>query len=204
MNNSKFILCSLFSVLCFLFSGCNSQTASPENFNVVSVNGHFPKELVGTWKADKQPWQFTFDKNGNMVSFAHYFGGMQITPGQIKKPATANELINYEPGQCFGQYTPDSRELAIFVEMAINVNKMLQGNLEDRLVGKISDDFSTWTAEWFSDPQLYGMGNKGDKKIIPSDRLADVPVTLIFKKLSEEELKRYKDMKPVMPPPAHE
>ena len=204
MNNSKFILCSLFSVLCFLFSGCNSQTANPQNFNIVSFNGHFPKELVGTWKADNQPWQFTFNKKGNMVSFIYYLGGVRITPSQIKKPVTAEEYIIYEPGQCFGQYTSDSRELAIHIEMNISIGTLLQGNPEDMLVGKISDDFSTWTTEWFSDPQLYGIDDKGNKTLVPPDRPADVPVTLIFKKLSEEELKRYEDVKPVAPHPAHE
>jgi hypothetical protein len=74
-------------------------------------------------------------------------------------------------------------------------NGTLEGNSDDYFSGTISNDWKVWHAGWNGYGWLEGA--------TPPDPNGP-PEPLTFKKLSEEEIKRYEAVEPVAPHPAHE
>lgn len=155
-------LASIIFTLIILVAGCqNGERESRSTLDhtdvVVEGGGRFPKELVGRWKADRNRWEFEFAGDGSIVDAIHGFGVVRVKPGyRTEAPLKMNGQSVYQSGRWGVQYSPVHRELVVDVvidhfDWKAGVLHM-EGKLRDLFIGTVSEDWSTWTAEWHTMP----------------------------------------------------
>lgn len=139
-------------------TGCQGPTANLIPVEVIIAgDGEFPASLAGTWKADRNRWEITFEEDGTISNAVITMGTERIIPGQTKTiPLKKGGKGIYEPGQWTVQYSPDTRELIVNIVMAhIRLEmdgQILDGKTTDTFMGNVSEDGKTWTAIWSSFP----------------------------------------------------
>jgi len=176
-------------VLVFL-SGCHWPTKSGQNPNMVIITTDskpFPKELAGKWTSEKSKWEFTIEKDGAVSSILHPFGLVTIIPGKTTNVPLIDEgKAELKAGKCVVQYTQQSRELII----EVNIDQMkwkkskeiLEGSVKDILWGKVSDDGTMWEAQWQTFPKYIVTTEGYNKYELPMDEGGDDQGVVVFKK----------------------
>ena len=182
---------SLFVVSLSVIAGCQEPVVStPKELKPVEViidgDGKFPESMAGTWKANEMSWEFTFEKDGTILEATIAMGSMPIIPGQMKTvPLIEGGEGVYDPGQWTVQYSPTTRELIVNVVMErirLQVGEqILDGESTDTLMGTISEDGKTWTADWHSFPR-YTAYTPDPMPLINKDKF-NPQATLIFTKV---------------------
>jgi hypothetical protein len=143
------------SILTLLAAGCSSLRNTPaRNVEVIAEgSGQFPDSLSGRWKADRDGWEFVFERHGGIASAVISLGRVRVTPGRktVVPTRTGGEAV-FDPGPWTVHYVPSTRELTIKitmdyvrVEMAGNT---LEGNSTDVFSGALSPAEGIWQAEW--------------------------------------------------------
>lgn len=82
-------------------------------------------------------------------------GEVEIKPNQATRLEMKDGSFSYfKAGDCVVEYTPDTRELFVSVEMEKIYIKFLDnvidGNSIDRFVGPVSEDGKFWMANWIT------------------------------------------------------
>ncbi|MCK4913459.1 MAG: hypothetical protein KAI59_00760 [Planctomycetes bacterium] len=145
-------------------NGCQKSSVNPAPVNksgvevTVEDGGQFPQFLVGTWKADKDGWEFVFEPDGTISSAVIALGRFKITPGKITTvPMKMGGKSILEPGEWLVWYAPTTRELVIKIVVkhfyAEIGDDVLKGKVEYVFVGKISGNYSSWNATCTSFPE---------------------------------------------------
>jgi len=175
---NRIIACFFVAFLC-IFAGClprGDRVATGEqgktgiagkkvDLHPQSNKNSFPDFLVGGWKAADQnqyKWGFAFEKDGT-ISAMRNFQGMYIKVsegGTYEKAPDANVDAACTLGSVNANYDPNGRILTVKVVtdyfMLHVYDQILEGNSVDTLTGPVSQDGSTWTAEWWSLALLNG------------------------------------------------
>ena len=129
------------------FAGCQGPNKGVEV--IIDGGGKFPEFLVGTWKSDKQGWEFTFEPDGTISSARISFGRFRVVPGRkTTLPIKAGGEGIAEPGPWLVSYSPDTRELMVQIVMdRIHVTmgeKVVEGNSKDVFIGTITEEGNAW------------------------------------------------------------
>ena len=114
-----------------------------------------PPDIVGTWKAQDSPWKIVLSSDGTVSSAVIPMGEVEIKPNQTTKVKMKDgSFSTFKAGDCVVEYTPDTRELFVSVEMEqIHVrflDNVIDGNSIDRFVGPVSEDGKFWMADWIA------------------------------------------------------
>jgi len=125
-----------------VFVGCQGPTA-------------LPPDIAGTWKADNSPWEIVLSPDGTVVSAVIPMGQVEVRPNQTTEVEMKDGSIStYKAGDCIVEYTPETRELFVSVEMEeIHIrflDNRIDGNSIDRFIGPVSEDGGVWTADWIN------------------------------------------------------
>ncbi len=135
-----------------------------------------PPEVAGTWKAKGSPWKIVLSPDGTVSSAVIPMGQVEVKPNQTTKMEMKDDSIStYEAGDFIVEYTPETRELFVAIEMKkIHIvfrENVIDGNTTDRFVGRVSEDGKVWTTDWI---QVFDYGPR-----FPQDP-NDVEATLLM------------------------
>ena len=151
-------LCPLSSVLClFVLAWIFWTAVSCQTVTKQSSAGKttLPPDIAGTWKAQDSPWKIVLSPDGTVSSAVIPMGEVEIKPNQTAKVEMKDgSFSTFKAGDCVVEYTPDTRELFVSVEMEqIHikfVDNVIDGNSVDRFVGPVSEDGKFWMADWIT------------------------------------------------------
>jgi len=184
-------------VICCLsfltFAGCEGQSSPKPVAADAAGGGQFPAYLVGTWKATSYLWEFTFEPNGTISSIVYNLGGVDITAGQTRTAETVSEegggSAIFQPGPWKVQYSPETRELTVWIVMDhihFEMGKgLLEGTRTDMFTGKVSEDGKTWQADWFSYPDFIAHTSSEDRPMVATTEEQSFLETTEFRKVEE-------------------
>jgi hypothetical protein len=189
MKKTFSVLILLFCL--FLIIGCQSSIRKPPVNVIIEGGDSFPNFLAGKWVSDKG-WEFVFEPNG-VISSAVIDNGMVNVRPATERIATIPMQMGgkgvYKLGQWTVQYSPDTRELAVEVvvehfrlDMGSNA---LEGNSTDWFVGRVSEDWQVWEADWVSIPKYIALTPEPGE--LPVDAEDYPRGIIIFKKLPSQE-----------------
>ena len=152
---------TVFSGLC----GCWNAGRGDRGIGVsIEEDGQFPEFLVGTWRPNESRWLLTFEADGRISKMRH-FGGMEIdvAEGGLWEQWRDNIEALYVLGPCEARYNTETRELSVTIvieEFIISSpNDSLEGSFHDYLTGRVSEDGTTWKANWTSTSEIIGSGS---------------------------------------------
>lgn len=140
--------------------GCqNPSNQVQQNQNVqVEGGGAFPPSLAGTWKADRDGWEFVIEPDGHISSAVISLGRVRITPGKnATLPTVEGGEGFFEPGEWTVHFDPDTGNLTVKIVMShVRVGMaqaVLEGASTDTFTGPISPLDNVWQVQWtnFSD-----------------------------------------------------
>lgn len=146
-----------------------------------------PDTLAGTWKADRDGWEFTFARDGSISSAVISLGRVRVAPGRTTEvPTTTGSTATFTPGPWTAHYDPGTRELTVRVTMA-HVRADLGGNLlegssTDVFTGPISPAADTWKVEWTTFTRYTAHTPEGQSFDLSTDPLYGETYPLIFTK----------------------
>jgi len=114
-----------------------------------------PPDIAGTWKAQDSPWKIVLSPDGTVSSAVIPMGEVEIKPNQTTRLEMKDgSFSTFKAGDCVVEYTPDTRELFVSVEMEkIHIkffDNVIDGNSSDRFVGPVSEDGKFWMADWIT------------------------------------------------------
>jgi len=189
MKKVAFLLAGC-AVVLSVFAGCQKANKVIED-NAVKVtvagDGKFPEFLAGTWKADNDQWEFTFEPDGTISSAVIDSGMIKVTPGW--KTATFKldkGTGEYKFGDWSAAYTPDSRELAVEVvvdEYTLSSKSVtMKGHSTDWFVGPVSEDKQSWKADWYTFIKVVASSQGEDDVVFDDDPNGNPVATLVFTK----------------------
>jgi len=185
----------------FVLTGCQESAvtdskAKTTTSSVVKGGGQFPECLVGVWKSNKFSWAFKFEPDGTVIKIRHNMARhVNLEEGVIEmKGPVEDTYALFAMGDCQTAYDPKTRtlEARTFLDDYIIqlVNGVLEGHVEDFFTGKVSEDCTTWYANWRSYPYLKG-ASLPDREFIDAN-----PVKLVFTKLDLDENHNHSSVPP--------
>ncbi|MBN2375411.1 MAG: hypothetical protein JXD22_03355 [Sedimentisphaerales bacterium] len=153
-----------------LLPGCNGTQA------INSANEGFPKFLVGTWKANKNLWEFTFESDGTISSFRNSHDvQIVVEEGGASTKVPGGSKMDFIIGPCQAKFTPQTDELAVTIVTDLFLLEfpkgegVIQGSSIDKFIGKVSRKDKTWNAKWTSSDKLTDVGQASPADAIPRD-----------------------------------
>jgi len=175
-------------VLVTAFAGCQNGAKGKDGVKfAVAGGGRFPRSLAGTWKDSETGWEFVFERDGTISSAVIESGLLRVRPGQKTIPIKTEKGQGvYEMGPWGALYSPQDRELSISVVIDRYVFELksfgVEGASSDYFVGPVSQDWQTWTAEWYSFPTFRAFAENEQDLVFEQD-MNDVPATtIVFRK----------------------
>jgi hypothetical protein len=145
------LLCGSVSLL----AGCGHPPNDRAAGTRVAAEDHlpFPDTLAGTWKADRDGWEFTLAPDGSIASAVISLGRVRVVPGRTSEvPTKTGSTATFTPGPWTVQYDPRTCALTIRITMAhVHVDlggNLLEGSSSDVFTGPVAPAGNTWKAEW--------------------------------------------------------
>ena len=189
----RILVLLVFGLLVLLqFSGCQNGGRRSSGVEVfIEGGGEFPQSLVGTWRANKDGWEFVFEPDGTISSAVISLGRIRMKPGQTSTVMMKNEGKGVlESGKWSVYYVPADRELTVETSvknLRIEVgNGVLGGKSTDIFVGKVSEDGKFWLAEWASFADYVAHTSEYPNFHFSEDPNSGIVKSLVFEKVTEE------------------
>ena len=77
-----------------------------------------PPEVAGTWQAKESPWRIVISPDGKIPSVIIPMGGVEVKARQTTKVEMKDDNFStYVPGAFDLEYTPETKELYVSIEM---------------------------------------------------------------------------------------
>jgi hypothetical protein len=140
-----------------LLSGCIIVMLASAGCNHLpdGADGGFPKFLAGTWKADKDLWEFTFEPDGTISSFHNnYDVQIVVEEGGGYAEVASGTNIECIIGPCQAMYTPGTGNLTVTIVtervFLLFPTGALQGRNTDKFSGQVSRQDKTWKTDLYS------------------------------------------------------
>ena len=114
-----------------------------------------PPEITGTWKARENVWKIVLSPNGTVSSAVIPMGEVEVKPNKTTRAEMKDgQFSTFRAGDCIVEYSPDTRELFVSVEMkkihVVYADNVVDGSSLDRFAGPVSEDGKVWTADWIN------------------------------------------------------
>jgi hypothetical protein len=149
------------AALLSIFAGC--QKGGKGDDITMAANKQFPKFLVGTWADNSDRWELTIDAHGNVTSMRHPFISVpvDITRGDAYEEGRDGAHSVYILGPCTARYDRQKRELDVVInidsfEIVLPIGTA-EGKMIEYLKGPVSEDGSTWMAQWVNYVEMDGV-----------------------------------------------
>ncbi len=148
MKRILILLCCVF--FCLILAGCQNARKQGSGVEVIiEGDGKFPEFLVGTWRANKDNWEFVFEADGTISSAVISLGRVEIRPGQITTiPTKKGGKGVFEPGQWLVHYAPAERQLTVKISLEHFRMEMggqaIEGKDTNIFAGKVDEDGTWW------------------------------------------------------------
>lgn len=160
--------------------GCQNTSSSVEV--TVDDDRQFPQFLAGTWKAEDSPWKIVLSPDGTVASAIIPMAQVEVKPNQTTTVKMKDgSFSTFKAGDCLVEYTPETRELFVSVEIdefhITYLDNVIDGNSFDRFIGPVSEDGKVWMADWIN---VFDYGPRFPQD--PNDIYAQ---PLIFNKLED-------------------
>jgi hypothetical protein len=172
-----------------LMAGCGHPPHGRSAGMRVVVEGHlpFPDTLAGTWKADRDGWEFTLAPDGSISSAVISLGRVRVVPGRTTAvPTTTGSTATFTPGPWTVLYDPGTRELTVRITMAhIHADlggSLLEGSSTDVFNGPVSPAGDTWKVEWTTFTHYTARSPAGKSLDLSTDPVYGETYPLIFTK----------------------
>ena len=186
MKKIWFMLVCL-SAAALTLSGCGGSG------NNVEKGSQFPKFLAGTWECNEGKLEIVFEPNGAISSAVMPLGRTKMGPDE-RVDFNNVELGSsgfFKAGPFTADYKPATRELKVELSLEHYRTEMadggiIEGESTDILIGKVSQDGSTWKADWYALPEYYITTDVYKHFKVPSDPndIFEPQGTLTFRKVS--------------------
>jgi|GEM_PF-1123560 len=138
--------------------GVKAETQNKDVKAAVQKENQFPEFLAGTWNCYAQGLEIVIEPNGAVASAVMPFGLLKMRSEEIvevNKP-DVNFYGVFQAGPFTAGYKPETRELTVDISLKHyradipDANMIMEGEAWDIFSGKVSQDGTTWEAEWFS------------------------------------------------------
>ena len=164
----------LLTIISFIF-GC--QPGNARNDKKIDYS-----PIAGTWKAEKEPWQVTINKDGKVTSAVIQLFEAKLKPHHMAMIKMRDGSKSYlETGDFLLIYDNEDKEIEVVLDITkIDVHykdQYLQGNKKIIFSGGISDDMNIWNTEML---QIFDYGPR-----FPMDPNVPDIRPVIFKKQSD-------------------
>jgi len=175
------------AVLAFCPGGCQPADSEVVVDVIIVGGGEFPQFLVGRWKSETTPWEFVFEPDGTISSALIDSGVIKVTPSKRvhRRTVSGGDKLLYKLGDWTVQYSPENRELSVEIvvdQFSITKDsKGLKGSSTDWFVGPVSEDGTSWEADWFVFPKYFLVDDDGQTEY-PFDPNSNPIATLAFTK----------------------
>lgn len=141
-----------------------------------------PPDIAGTWKAYGSSWKIVLSPDGTVSSALIPMGTIEVRPNQTTEMEMKDGSIStFKAGDCIVEYTPETRELFVSVEIEefhiIFLDNRIDGNSIDRFIGPVSEDGKAWMTDWIN---VFDYGPRFPQG--PNDIIA---VPLIFERIED-------------------
>jgi hypothetical protein len=183
----RWMLLILGSVL--LAAGCGHPPDNRAAGMHVVVEDHlpFPAALAGTWKADRDGWEFTLAPDGSISAAILSLGRVRVVPGRTSRvPTKTGQEALFTPGPWTVQYIPNTRELTVRITMAhVRVElggNLLEGSSTDVFTGPVSPADDTWKVEWTTFTHYTARTPEGKSFDLSTDPIYGETNSLVFTK----------------------
>jgi hypothetical protein len=172
----RIILITAAAFFLFLFCGCQPEKESAPPgiaaYKPKESGNSFPDFLVGTWKADKAEWMFSFEADGTISSLRHFIGvDIDVSEGGAVEQLRDEVTAVYFLGPCEAVYTPATRQLDLTIILENFYVEFptfrIVGNSKDYLKGPISQDGRQWKVNWLSYGAIEGAKQPDPNSIRP-------------------------------------
>ena len=187
----RFVLLQSYIFLAVALSGCRSPARNGVEVTIDGI-GQFPDFLVGTWKAEKSGWEFTFEPDGKISSAIVSIGRVKLQPGRKTiVPMQMGGKGVYKPGLWSVQYSHQQREL--IVEITIDHfrvelgNDVIEGRTRDFFVGSVSADGKSWWADRLSFPEYVVNTKTYHNYKLPFDPKDNPRESILFQKVPQSK-----------------
>jgi len=165
----QLVLSAVCGVIALAFVGCQGRSV-------------LPPDIAGTWKAYDSPWKIVLSPDGKVASAVIPMGRVEIRPNRTTKvELRGGGISTYKVGDCTVDYTPETRELFVSVDVQefhiVLMDKRLDSNIMYYLVGEVSKDGKIWEPNFI---EVFGYGTRLAKD--PND-LSATPLT--FEKVKD-------------------
>ena len=130
--------------------GCQKPSSPPP-----VVKTSLPPDIAGTWKARENVWKIVLSPDGTVSSALIPMGEVEVKPNKTTRAEMEDgQFSTFRAGDCIVEYSPDTRELFVSVEMkkihVVYADNVVDGNSLDRFIGPVSEDGKVWTADWIN------------------------------------------------------
>lgn len=178
-------------VVAVLPMGCQTPSTRPPDGQsvVVEGGGKFPAALAGTWKADRDGWEFVIERDGRISSAVISLGRVRVTPGKSETlPTQGGGEGLFEPGPWAVYCNPKTSEVIVKIVMRhVRVGMaeaILEGTSTDTFSGPMSPADNVWQVQWtnFSTYQL--QMPDGSASELSTDETYGETNSLTFERLS--------------------
>lgn len=114
-----------------------------------------PPDIAGTWKARENVWKIVLSPDGTVSSAVIPMGEVEVKPNKTTRAEMKDgQFSTFRAGDCIVEYSPDTRELFVSVEMkkihVVYADNVVDGSSLDRFAGPVSEDGKVWTADWIN------------------------------------------------------
>ena len=156
MKRVLILLCCVF--FCLILTGCQNVSQQGSGVEVIiEGDGEFPEFLVGTWRANKDNWEFVFEPDGTISSVVISLGGTRIMPGQITTvPLARGGKGVFEAGEWLVNYVPAEQQLTVKISLEHfrmeTGEQTIEGKETNIFVGKVDEDGKFWYVDWTGFP----------------------------------------------------
>ena len=160
---------------------------------VVEGNQPFPQDMVGTWRADRNGWEFVFNPDGTISSAVISMGRVRMEPGKTAVVPMINDgQGTFEPGPWAVHCDAESRTLTVHIEIqrlrVEVVTSLVTGRSRDTFVGTVSPDGKTWDVVWTSFPDYVASTDGGQTSVPLGTDEYGIEHQLIFEKVPPESV----------------
>lgn len=151
---------TVYLIAILMLMGCQNPSSQSQNDQNVQVEGgsSFPPSLAGTWKADRDGWEFVIEPDGQISSAVISLGRVRVTPGKSETlPTVEGGKGFFEPGEWTVHFDPNTGNLTVKIVMShvrvAMAEAVLEGASTDTFTGPISPIDDVWQVQWtnFSD-----------------------------------------------------
>ena len=145
----KHLLLCTTTLTALMSFGCLQQEQVPEA-DAAPAEAFY----TGQWQATNGQWTLCFASDGSLDSAVTPLGKIPIRPEKVTYVTRGKLTSSIKAGPCDVKYSPETRNLYARIALEdvhiLHENQVVDGNQVDQFMGIVSEDGTTWVADWLN------------------------------------------------------